>query len=99
MWKVTYDDESTEEFEDMTLELVCAYVDDKKKVVKIEYKRSFDIMNAREISTNVNTNEDFKERVLKKILEYEKGFSHVDDFEITNAIGWLYEEIRQMCVK
>lgn len=36
MWKVTYDDESTEEFEDMTLELVCAYVDDKKNVVKIE---------------------------------------------------------------
>ena len=36
MWKVTYDDGSTEEFEDMTLELVCAYVDDKKNVVKIE---------------------------------------------------------------
>ena len=38
MWKVTYDDGSTDEFDDMTLELVCAYVDDKKKVVKIELK-------------------------------------------------------------
>lgn len=37
MWKITYDDGSTEEFEDMTLELVCAYVDDKKKVMKIEW--------------------------------------------------------------
>jgi hypothetical protein len=36
MWKVTYDDGSTEVFEDMTLELVCAYIGDKKKVVKIE---------------------------------------------------------------
>ena len=36
MWKVTYDDGSTDKFDDMTLELVCAYVDDKKKVVKIQ---------------------------------------------------------------
>ena len=38
MWKVAYDDGSTEEFEDMTLKLVCTYVDDKKNVVKIERK-------------------------------------------------------------
>lgn len=37
--------------------------------------------------------------VLKKILEYEKRFNQVDDFEVTDAIGWLYEEIRQICVK
>lgn len=37
MWRVTYSDNSIEEFEDMTLELVCASLDDKKSVVKIEY--------------------------------------------------------------
>ena len=37
MWKVTYSDGRTDEFEDMTLELVCVYVDDNKKVVKIEW--------------------------------------------------------------
>jgi len=68
-----------------------------EKLSVSEYERVFDIMNAREISTNVNTNEDFKERVLKKILEYEKNFNPVDDFEVTDAIGWLYEEILQMC--
>ena len=36
MYRVTYSDGSTEDFYDMTLELVCAYVDDKKQVVKIE---------------------------------------------------------------
>lgn len=36
MWKVTYDDGSSEEYEDMTLELVCEYVNQKKSVVRIE---------------------------------------------------------------
>lgn len=40
MWQVTYDDGSTEEFEDMTLELVCAYIDDRKMVMKIEWKHN-----------------------------------------------------------
>lgn len=34
MLKVIYDDESTEVFEDITLELVCAYIDDKKREEK-----------------------------------------------------------------
>lgn len=36
MWLVTYADGSTEEFKDMTLELVCAFLDDRKSVIKIE---------------------------------------------------------------
>ena len=38
MWKVTYSDGTTETFEDMTLELVCAYVDESKQVVRIEHE-------------------------------------------------------------
>lgn len=45
-----------------------------EKLSVSEYERAFDIMNAREISTNVNANEDFRDRVLKKILEYEKRY-------------------------
>lgn len=37
MWLVTYSDGSTEKFEDMTLELVCASLDDRKSVIRIEY--------------------------------------------------------------
>ena len=37
MWLVTYADGSTEEFsEDNTLELVCASLDDRKSVIRIE---------------------------------------------------------------
>lgn len=36
MWKVTYADGSIDVFEDMTIELVCEYIDNKKQVVKIE---------------------------------------------------------------
>lgn len=36
----------------------------------------------------------YREKVLTKILEYEKQFDPVDQYEITDAIGWLYEEIR-----
>ena len=32
--------------------------------------------------------------MLAKILEYEKQFDPVDQYEITDAIGYLYEEIR-----
>ena len=35
-WVVSYSDGSTDEFDDMTLELVCTYIDDKKEVICIE---------------------------------------------------------------
>ena len=35
MWCVTYLDDSTEEFENIALELVYVYNDDKKSIVKI----------------------------------------------------------------
>lgn len=36
-WTVTYSDGSTEDFDDeLTIELVCAYADDTKSIVKIE---------------------------------------------------------------
>lgn len=44
MWRVTYSDGSAEEFEDMTLELVCAYIDEKKTVIKIERIDNEDLM-------------------------------------------------------
>lgn len=36
MWLVTYADGSTEEFEDMTLDLLCASLDDSKSVIRIQ---------------------------------------------------------------
>lgn len=36
MWEVTYEDGSIEQFEDMGIELVCAYINEKKTVIKIE---------------------------------------------------------------
>ena len=37
MWLVTYSDGTTEEFDtELTIELVCAYADDRKSIVKIE---------------------------------------------------------------
>lgn len=38
--------------------------------------------------------DEYREKVLKAILDYEKQFSPADQFEITNAIGELYEIIR-----
>ena len=37
---------------------------------------------------------EYREKILKTILEYEKRFDPVDDFEVTDAIGYLYELIR-----
>ena len=37
IWMITYTDGSTEKFStELTLELLCAYLDDKKQVLKIE---------------------------------------------------------------
>ena len=38
--------------------------------------------------------EEYREKVLKAILEFEKEFDPVDQYEITDAIGYLYEIIR-----
>lgn len=38
--------------------------------------------------------EEYKEKVLKAIRDFEKEFDQVDQFEITNAIADLYEIIR-----
>ena len=35
-WKVTYDDETTEEFYDISLELLASYVNEDKNIVMIE---------------------------------------------------------------
>jgi len=35
-----------------------------------------------------------KEIVLKAILDYEKEFDPVEQYEIVDAIQWLYEKIR-----
>ena len=40
-WIVTYSGGSTEAYStDLTLELVCAYIDDRKEVIKIEKVRN-----------------------------------------------------------
>lgn len=38
--------------------------------------------------------DEYREKVLKAILDYEKQFSHADQYEITDVIGELYEIIR-----
>lgn len=38
--------------------------------------------------------EEYKEKVLKAIRDYEKQFDHVDQYEITNALAELYEIIK-----
>lgn len=37
---------------------------------------------------------EYRESVLKAILDYEKQFHRVDQYEITNSIAELYEIIR-----
>ena len=39
---------------------------------------------------------EYKDKVLKTILDYEKQFHSVDQYEIVDAIEWLYEEIRSI---
>lgn len=38
--------------------------------------------------------EEYREKVLKAIRDYEKEFSPSEQYEIVNAIGYLYEIIR-----
>lgn len=38
--------------------------------------------------------DEYREKVLKALLDYEKQFDHVDQYEIVDAIGELYEIIR-----
>ena len=38
--------------------------------------------------------EKYREKVLKAIRDYEKEFSPSEQYEIVNAIGYLYEIIR-----
>lgn len=38
--------------------------------------------------------DEYKEKVLKAIRDYEKQLDHVEQYEIVNAIGELYEIIR-----
>lgn len=38
--------------------------------------------------------EEYKEKVLKAIRDYEKEFDHVSQYETTNALAELYEIIR-----
>lgn len=38
--------------------------------------------------------DEYREKVLKAIRDYEKQFDYVDQYEITNAIAELYEIIR-----
>lgn len=40
--------------------------------------------------------EEYRETVLKAMREYEKTFDHVQQFEITDALDWLYEIIRAL---
>ena len=37
MWVVTYSDGSTEEFEDMSIELLCSTIDKSKEIILIEH--------------------------------------------------------------
>jgi len=37
---------------------------------------------------------EYREKVLKAIRDFEKEFSPVEQFEVTDAIGVLYEIIR-----
>ena len=37
---------------------------------------------------------EYRDRVLKTIQEHEKEYNPVDQYEIIDALGWLYEEIR-----
>ena len=38
--------------------------------------------------------DEYREKVLKAIRDYEKQLDHVDQYDIANAIGELYEIIR-----
>lgn len=38
--------------------------------------------------------DEYREKVLKAILDYEKQFNPADQYEVTDAIGELYEIIR-----
>ncbi len=38
--------------------------------------------------------EEYKEKVLEIMLKYEKEFDHVEQWEICDALGCLYECIR-----
>jgi len=40
--------------------------------------------------------EEFRKRVLEKILEHRKDFSPTDDWKICNELDWLYDEVRTM---
>ena len=42
------------------------------------------------------TASEYKDKVLKTIRDYEKQFQFVDQYEIVDAIQWLYEEIRSI---
>lgn len=44
------------------------------------------------------TEEEYREKVLTAIREYEKQFDQVEQYEITNALGELYEIIRAIMI-
>ena len=44
---------------------------------------------------DLNT-EEYREKVLMKMLEYRKQYSPSEQWEILNALDWLYEEIRNI---
>ena len=47
-------------------------------------------------STTRQIMEEYREKILKAIRDYEKEFDHVEQYEITNAIAELYEIIRAL---
>lgn len=42
--------------------------------------------------------DEYREKVLKAILDYEKQLDHVEQYELVDAIGELYEIIRSIVI-
>ena len=66
------------------------YMDDPK------IKGFGDWMFANGFNTGLYAKDVYKEEVLKAIREYEKTFNAVEQNEIVDAIGYLYEIIRRI---
>ena len=56
---------------------------------------ALDCMSYCELKRNSNV-EEYREKVLKAILDYEKMLDHVEQYEVANAIAELYEIIRSI---
>ena len=39
---------------------------------------------------------EYREKVLKTMLKYEEQYNPSDQYEIRDALEWLYEEVRQI---